>query len=186
MTAKAGLTAESAMGLGERQQIGDLMITPSKENTMPSVGTDRPKAGDIFLTFTVSVENASTTDSLVFDPAMWSMASSASVQAYPVVMLKSAKDGWWPGAQAGRKDRGRSDLRGARETLRVRAGVQERYDKRGVRLSALDRGRSAKTPKGGDFTRDLRALGVFAVRDSSCFKSTRLRRSRDERHDAAA
>lgn len=88
-TPKAELTP-AALGLG--QQIGNLKITPSTKDVMPAVGTDRPKTGDVFLSFNVTIENVSKTESVVFDPLKVMVTGPGGVNTYPLTIIKGAKD----------------------------------------------------------------------------------------------
>lgn len=82
--------ATLALGLG--QQIGNLKITPGTENVMPAVGTDRPKTGGVFLSFNVTIENVSKSESVVFDPLKVMVTGPGGVNTYPLTIIKGAKD----------------------------------------------------------------------------------------------
>ncbi len=82
----------TALELGQSQQIGDLKITPNKENATPAVGTDKAKTGNVFLTFEVTVENTSKTASISFDPLKLMITGPGGVDTYPLVIIKTAKD----------------------------------------------------------------------------------------------
>ncbi len=59
---------------------------------MPAVGTDRPMTGDVVLSFNVTIENVSKSESVVFDPLKVMVTGPGAVNTYPLTIIKGAKD----------------------------------------------------------------------------------------------
>lgn len=77
------------LSLGKPQTIGNLLITPSKIQTLTASGTDKPKAGNLFLEVTVAVENTSKSASQAFDPAQLLLLNPAGNATFSLLELKS-------------------------------------------------------------------------------------------------
>ncbi len=88
-TAPTAQPTPAPLALGTVRLIGDLMINPSKFEELASSRTDKPKAGDEYVVVTVSLENASKTNTLKFDLASLLLVDTQSNTEVPVVTLKS-------------------------------------------------------------------------------------------------
>lgn len=75
--------------LGKGQMVGLLQITPSQAKTLTSSGSDKPKTGNVFLSFDITIENTSKTDSLTIDPAMLMLMDPTGASRFTTLSLKS-------------------------------------------------------------------------------------------------
>ena len=79
----------SGEALGVKGTAGNLSLTPTKAQIITSVGTQKPKQGDVYWVVSLTLQNASSKDSLSFDPQNLLVVAAESNISYPSVSIKS-------------------------------------------------------------------------------------------------